>query len=131
MQIKSQKLNESHNFKLRSYKFVLGVMKLIETFPNKKFYWSLADQLFRSASSIGANVTEAKASSSKREFINFYQIALRSANEVKYWLCLVKDSKCGDVKLAESLLKEAEELSRRSDLRRFSGGLTSVKNFYA
>ena len=112
MKIKSQKLNDNQNFRLRSYKFTLRVMNLIETLPNKRSYWSLGDQLFRSASSIGANVIEAKASSSKREFINFYQIALKSANETKYWLCLIKDSKCGDVNLANALLKEAEELSK-------------------
>ena len=77
MKIKSQKLNDNQNFRLRSYKFTLRVMNLIETLPNKRSYWSLGDQLFRSASSIGANVIEAKASSSKREFINFYQIALK------------------------------------------------------
>ena len=112
MKIKTQKLNDNQNFRLRSYKFTLRVMNLIETLPNKRSYWSLGDQLFRSASSIGANVIEAKASSSKREFINFYQIALKSANETKYWLCLIKDSKCGDVNLANALLKEAEELSK-------------------
>jgi four helix bundle protein len=109
MQIKSQREKE---FKTRCYKFTLGVMKLIESLPNKKSYWSLGDQLFRSASSIGANVIEAKASSSKKEFINFYQIALKSANETKYWLSLIRDSKCGDTLLAERLLKEADELSK-------------------
>ena len=111
MQIKSQK-NNNQDFKFRSYKFTLGVMRLTETLPNKKSFWSLADQLFRSASSIGANTIEAKASSSKREFINFYQIALKSANETKYWLALIRDSKSGDVELTSKLLKEADELSK-------------------
>lgn len=35
---------------------------------------------------------EAKASSSKREFIKYYEIALKSANETKYWLYLLRDS---------------------------------------
>jgi len=104
--------NQKHKvFKARCYKFTLGVMKLIETFPNKKIYWSLGDQLFRSASSIGANIIEARAASSKRDYINFYQTALKSANEVKYWLSLVRDSGIGDQKLVIELLKEAEELS--------------------
>jgi len=110
MQIKNQKDNQ--NFRVRSYQFALGVMKLIETLPNKRSFWSLGDQLFRAASSIGANVIEAKSSVSKREFINFYQIALKSANETKYWLALIRDSKSGDPKLAEQLLREAGELSK-------------------
>ena len=109
MQIKSQKEKE---FKVRCYRFTLGVMKLIETLPNKKSYWSLADQLFRASSSIGANVIEAKSSSSRKEFINFYQIALKSANETKYWLGLVRDSKTGDSIVAGKLLEEAEQLSK-------------------
>jgi len=100
------------DFKVRSYNFTLGVMKLIEALPNKKLYWSLGDQLFRSAGSIGANIIEAKADSSKKEFINFYQISLKSANETKYWLCLIRDSKCGNIELAKKLLIEAEELSK-------------------
>jgi len=112
MQIKSQKEQKEKEFKIRCYKFTLGVMRLIETLPNKKSYWSLADQLFRAASSIGANVIEAKSASSRREFINFYQIALKSANETKYWLGLVRDSKTGDSNLAERLLREAEQLAK-------------------
>ncbi|HDI52338.1 MAG TPA: four helix bundle protein [Bacteroidetes bacterium] len=112
MQIKSQKEKREKEFKIRCYKFTLGVMQLIETLPNKKSYWSLADQLFRAASSIGANVIEAKSSSSRREFINFYQIALKSANETKYWLGLIRDSKTGDSTLAGKLLEEAGELSK-------------------
>lgn len=112
MQIKNQENNRVNDeFKLRSYKFVLGVMKLIGTLPDKKMYWSLGDQLFRSTSSIGANVVEAKSAASRKEFVKYFQIALRSANETKYWLCLVRDSKCGDSVLASKLLKEAEELA--------------------
>ena len=44
----------------------------------------MTDQLLRSATSIGANVVEAKSASSKRDFIKFYEIALKSANETKY-----------------------------------------------
>lgn len=110
MQIKNQKYE--HDFKVRSYKFALNIMKLVETLPNKKLYWSLGDQLFRSASSVGANIIEAKSASSKRDFIKFYQIALKSANETKYWLGLVRDSKCGNVESARKLLAEAEELAK-------------------
>mgnify|MGYP003866386553 CR=1 FL=1 len=64
----------------------------METLPNKKVYWVISDQLLRAATSIGANIVEAKASSSKRDFIKFYEIALKSANETKYWLGLLRDA---------------------------------------
>ena len=46
-----------------------------------RIYSSLFDQLIRSATSIGANVVEGKAGSSKKDWKKFYVIALKSANE--------------------------------------------------
>ncbi len=65
----------------------------------------------RSSTSIGANIVEAKSSSSKREFIRYYQIALKSANETKYWLCLLRDSKLVQKTPVNKILNEAVELS--------------------
>ncbi|MFL5786857.1 MAG: four helix bundle protein [Flavisolibacter sp.] len=66
----------------------------------------------RSATSIGANVVEGSSGSSKRDFINFFYIALKSANETKYWLCLIRDIiEINQNKLNE-LLKEADEISK-------------------
>ena len=46
----------------------------------------LVDQLLRAGTSIGANLEEAKAASSRREFIRYLEIALREARETHYWL---------------------------------------------
>ena len=100
------------NIKYRAYGFALEVIKLIDTLPNKKAYWSLGDQILRSATSIGANIVEATGSLSKKEFIRFYSIALKSANETKFWLCLIRDSQKGNIKMASKLLQEANELSK-------------------
>ena len=70
------------------------------------------DQLLRSATSIGANLVEGAAGSSKNDFIKFYTIALKSANETKYWICLIKESIKIDAILIDSLLKEANEIFR-------------------
>ena len=79
----------------------------------EKIYSSLFDQLVRSGTSIGANVVEGKAGSSKRDWRKFYVIALKSANETKYWLCLIRDTieEVNKKKLGE-LIKEADELSK-------------------
>lgn len=72
----------------------------------------LVRQLLRSATSIGANVVEAKNSSSRLEFKRFYEIALKSANETLYWLNLLKDGyELNDEKLS-FLLREVDELTR-------------------
>lgn len=73
----------------------------------------IGDQLLRAATSIGANIVEAQAASSRRDFARFYEIALKSANETKYWLCLLRDSAIlGDTSEVEELLEEAIEISR-------------------
>ena len=105
-------IEKERNIKYRAYDFALEVIKLIDTLPNKKAYRSIGDQMLRSATSIGANIIEATGSLSKREFIRFYSIALKSANETKFWLCLIRDSRKGDVKMASNLLQEANELSK-------------------
>ena len=72
----------------------------------------IVKQLMRSSVSVGANVTEAKNSSSRLEFKRYYEISLKSANESKYWVCLLKDGfEINDEKLVE-LLKELDELSK-------------------
>ncbi len=114
--VKSQNhmLNRKTDIKIRAYSFSLKVISFIVDFPNTKIYWVFSDQLLRAGTSIGANIVEAKSSSSKREFIKYYEIALKSANETKYWLCLLRDSpiliEINRPKL-EKLLKEVIELS--------------------
>ena len=104
---------EKSDVKLRAYQFSLSLIDFLTDLPNTKIYLTLTNQLLRSGTSIGANIVEAKASSSKREFIKYYEIALKSANETKYWLCLIRDGKFPDInknKLSV-LLQEAIELS--------------------
>ena len=80
--------------------------------PSQKIYWVITDQLLRSSTSIGANIIEAKSSSSKKDFIKFYEIALKSANETKYWLGLLRDATDADKSKVNQLLKEIEEISK-------------------
>ena len=54
----------------------------------------------------------AKAGATKKDFLNFYAIALKSANETKYWLCLIRDSIQSDRNKVGKLLQEADELSK-------------------
>lgn len=83
----------------------------INELPNKRAFWSIGDQLLRSATSVGANMIEAQSSSSKREFIKYYEIALKSANETKYWICLLRDSYPELKEKCQKLLEEATEIS--------------------
>lgn len=95
----------------RSYFFALEVIKFIEGLPKNKTCEIISYQLLRAATSIGANIIEAKASSSKKDFINFYHHALKSANETKFWLCLLRDSNNGNKETIKELLNETKEIS--------------------
>ena len=71
----------------------------------------IGDQLLRSATSIGANVIEAQAASSRKDYTNFFNYALKSANECKFWLGLLRDSGHGNKETVNKLLKETTEIA--------------------
>ena len=54
---------------------------------------------------------EANSSSSKKDFINFFTHSLKSANELKVWLCLLRDTDKGDKKELDWLLNELVEIA--------------------
>jgi four helix bundle protein len=112
--LKSQSYNSNvkSDIRYRTYKFSLDAIKLVEEFPNKRIAWIITDQLLRSITSIGANLIEAKSASSKKDFIKYYEIALKSANESKYWLCLARDAKMTGKEKVIPMLSEAEEISK-------------------
>jgi len=95
----------------RAYKFGLNIIDLTNKLPNKRSAWVISDQLIRSATSIGANLVEGRAASSRLEFKKFYEISLKSANETKYWLSLLKDSGLTTKETIVPLLNEVTELA--------------------
>jgi len=109
--MKNQNLKLKTDIKKRTYVFALNIINFIEILPKDSTLNILTNQLIRAATLIGANIIEAQASSSKKDFINFYHHSLKSANETKFWLCLIRDSKKGDKNKIEILLKEATEIS--------------------
>jgi four helix bundle protein len=101
------------DIKHRCYQFSKEIVQFISTAKYDRIYFSIFDQLLRSATSIGANIVEAKAGSSVKDFKNFYSIALKSSNETKYWLCLIRDTILTNEKEAlNELISEADELSK-------------------
>ncbi|MEK7072678.1 MAG: four helix bundle protein [Patescibacteria group bacterium] len=110
--IKISTKNCKSDLKIRCYYFSINVIKSLENLPNKRIYWIINDQLLRSVTSIGANIVEAKSSSSRKDFIKFYEIALKSANESKYWFGLLRDACDFNREQANILLKEVDEISK-------------------
>lgn len=100
-----------NEFKKRLYGWVLRLIKFIDGLPKDSVCNVLGKQLLRSGTSILANYIEANSASSKRDFINFFTHALKSANESKVWLTILRDTDKGNPKEVEWLLKELIEIA--------------------
>lgn len=76
----------------KAYTFALEIIKIYKCLVSDKREYVLSKQILRSGTSIGANVNEALAGQSKRDFIHKLSISLKEARETSYWLNLLKDS---------------------------------------
>ena len=70
-----------------SMEFAVEILKLCD---GLKGHYSIVNQLERSATSIGANIREAKYAHSKPDFISKLQISLKECYETEYWLELMQ-----------------------------------------
>ncbi len=75
-----------------TFEFSLKVIEYCELLESKKKY-NLANQLFRSGTSIEANIREAQNSESNADFIHKLKKAAKETDETEYWLLLCKESK--------------------------------------
>ena len=69
----------------RTFQFSLKILELYKQLVREKEY-IISKQLLRSATSIGANVHEASAAYSKKEFAHKMSLASKEARETQYWL---------------------------------------------
>ena len=88
----------------KTFNFSKEVIKLYINLKKDKVF-ELASQLIRSATSIGANVEEAQAAQSKRDFISKMSIAAKEARETRYWLRLLNETAITEKEVGH-LLKE-------------------------
>lgn len=79
--------------KIKSYEFALDIIQACQILRDKEHEYVLSKQLLRAGTSIGANIEEALAASSKKDFIHRMSIASREARETVYWLRLLGDSR--------------------------------------
>ena len=75
----------------KTFQFALQVIQYTEGLRALRKF-DMASQLFRSGTSIGANVMEAQNAESKIDFIHKFKIACKEADETIYWLRLCKES---------------------------------------
>jgi len=121
--LEENKERQKNLFKKRLYSFTLRLIRFIDSLPGDNVSRRLGDQLLRSGTSIIANYIEGQAASSRKDFTNFMNISLKSANESKLWVSLIKDCRQTSNADADIILKELIELSRI-----FASSIITLKN---
>ncbi len=104
--MKNQENNPSINL---SFEFALSIISFTEKLEALKKY-NLANQLFRSGTSIGANIREAQSAESKQDFIHKMKVAAKEAEETEYWLLLCKQS--DSYPFEETLLDKINQINK-------------------
>ena len=99
-------------FKKRLYSFVLKLIEFIDNLPKDNVSHRIGDQLLRSGTSILGNYVEAQSAASKREFVKYFNISLRSTNESKLWIAILRDSKRAKSEQVQWFLNELDEFSK-------------------
>lgn len=95
----------------RTKQFSLRIIKLIESIPNSLSGQTIARQIIRCGTSVGANYRSACRAKSDKDFLNKMVIIEEEADETCYWLELLIDSNLMQSERLELILKEANELT--------------------
>ena len=94
----------------KSEEFAVRVINLSKYLIGEKKEYIISKQIFRSGTSIGANVSESRNAQSKEDFINKLNIALKEADETAYWLRILKRTEYISQDQFSSLNEDVQEL---------------------
>ena len=92
--------------------FSVRIVNLARFLKSEKHEYNIADQIFRSGTSIGANIAEAECAISKKDFMAKVYIALKECNETIYWLELLYRTRLIIKKEYESMYDDSNELRK-------------------
>ena len=99
-------------FKKRLYTLVLRIIKFVENCKKSQTTRIVGDQLIRSGTSILGNYVEGQSASSKKDYTNYFHHSLKSANESKVWVSILRDTGNGERDEANLILAELNEISK-------------------
>ena len=102
-------MNKINIVRDKSFEFALNIISLYKDLRYKKKEYVMSKQLLRSGTSIGANVEEAQAGQSRKDFISKMSIASKESREARYWLKLLKRS--GYIS-GKDIISDCDELIR-------------------
>ena len=108
---KDQNSKQKFDLEERTIVFSEQVIELVKQLPQDTITRPIISQLVRSATSIGANYSEAEEASSKKDFVNKVAIAKKETRETKYWLRILSFTIPSSKEQARILWQEAQELN--------------------
>lgn len=117
------KNTKQEEFKRRLYTLILRIIKFVENLKKTSTGKIVGDQILRSGTGILGTYVEGLSSSSKREYLNYFNYSLKSANESKVWVSILKDTENGSAAEANWLLSELKEISAI-----FASSILTLKN---
>lgn len=110
-------------FKKRLYNLTLNTISFLDGLPKDNVSKRVGDQLLRSTTSIIGNYIEGQAASSRKDFVNYFNISFKSANESKLWFSILKDSNRANADDVIRFLGELDEISKI-----FGSSIITLKN---
>jgi len=96
----------------KSAAFSVRIVNLHKYLTKRKHEYVMAEQIKRSGTSIGANISESQNAQSKADFIHKLNVALKEADETEYWLTLLRKTNYLTKLEYDSMKKDADELRR-------------------
>ena len=112
MKVDNQIVTDSKTFAVR-------IIKLYKYLTEEKKEFVISKQVLRSGTSIGANISESVFAQSRMDFVSKMSIALKEANETKYWLELLVET---------DYLTEEQYKSVAENVKKIIGTVVNIVN---
>ena len=97
----------------KSFRFAIRIVNLCRHVRSTKKEYTLSEQqLLRSETSIGANITEAQQAQNKADFVSKLSIALKEASETKYWIRLLHATEYLSAQEYQSICADCTEIEK-------------------
>ncbi len=99
-----------HITRSKSFAFAVRVVHMARYLQYEKREFVLSRQVLRAGTSIGANIEEASAGESRKDFRSKMSIASKEARETLYWLRLLRATDYLESRMADSMIQDCDEL---------------------
>ena len=103
---------KKEEFESRLFEYSKSIISFVDILSKGVSSEVIGKQVVRSGTSVTANVAEAKSASSKKDYINFYNHALKSANESLFWLKLASETGKAPKQVCDKIIDETGQIAK-------------------